>query len=461
MKTIKKILKEENTLSLAGNLVIALFGIAGFSLMARSFSASIFGQWVLLISAGSLVEMIRFGITSTGLVRYLSGADGDQRKHLIGSNALIGLMATLVVAALLFAFRSFFPAAIARSGYGLFFKWYPLIALVNLPWNNATVVLQADRSFGKILILKAVNSGGIFLSITASFFLLHWSVDQLALMLVVTNSVTSLISLSKGWDGIHLLGKAHRTSNAQLLHFGKYTTLTMVGTNLLRSADTFIISLSPLGSAAVALYSIPMKLTELQQIPLRSFTATAFPKMSRASIQGKMEEVKHFFYTYAGAITLLFLLVSCGTFLFADTFVVLLGGKKYLGTDPVTGFNAASIVRVFSIYGLLLPIDRMTGIALDSINRPSVNARKVVFMLSANIIGDVIAVYVFHSLVLVAVASILFTLVGIYVGMRFLQKDLGLKYEPIFRGGLQFYKSYASRGRMHSISLQTKGMAKP
>jgi O-antigen/teichoic acid export membrane protein len=55
----------------------------------------------------------------------------------------------------------------------------------------------------------------------------------------------------------------------------------MERTNLLRSADTLIISLSPMGSAAVALYSIPLKLTELQQIPLRSFVATAFPKMSK------------------------------------------------------------------------------------------------------------------------------------------------------------------------------------
>jgi hypothetical protein len=35
------------------------------------------------------------------------------------------------------------------------------------------------------------------------------------------------------------------------------------------------------------------------------------------------------------------------------------------------------IVRVFSVYGLLLPIDRMTGVGLDSINRPKINAIKV------------------------------------------------------------------------------------
>jgi O-antigen/teichoic acid export membrane protein len=244
-----------------------------------------------------------------------------------------------------------------------------------------------------------------------------------------------------GWDGLKEIRKASSETNKTLLHFGKYTTFTLVGTNLLRSADTLIISLSPLGSSAVALYSIPMKLTELQQIPLRSFVATAFPKMSKASIHGKMDEVKEHFYAYAGALTYLFIFISLFTFAFADLFVLFLAGKKYLQTDPVTGFNVVNIVRVFSIYGLLLPIDRMTGIGLDSINKPNINALKVLFMVIANIIGDLIAIFLFKSLIMVAVGSILFTILGIWIGMYFLNIELTLSYSEIFSKGAQFYKS--------------------
>jgi len=214
----------------------------------------------------------------------------------------------------------------------------------------------------------------------------------------------------------------------------------MIGTNLLRSADTVIISLSPMGSAAVALYSIPLKLTELQQIPLRSFVATAFPKMSKASVQGKVKEVKDLFYTYAGALTYLFVIMSICTFVFADFLVLILSGDQYLKVDPVTGFNVVDIVRVFSIYGLLLPIDRMTGIGLDSINKPNINAIKVFIMVLANVIGDFIAIFVFKSLMLVAVASIVFTSIGIWMGMYFLNKELMLSYREIFTSGIKFYK---------------------
>jgi len=97
------------------------------------------------------------------------------------------------------------------------------------------------------------------------------------------------------------------------------------------------------------------------------------------------------------------------------------------------------------LYGLLLPLDRMTGIGLDSINKPGVNALKVLIMVLVNIAGDLIAIFVFKSLLLVAISSILFTLMGIWLGMYFLNKELHLRYRDIFSAGTQFYKSILNK----------------
>lgn len=437
---LKKIVREDNFLSLTGNIVIAILGISGFALLARSLSLDVFGEWVLFVTGGSFVEMFRFGITNTGLIRFLSGADESSRAKLIGSNTLIGLGATILIGVIMVSCYTFFNEAISKSGYNLFFKWYPLLAFLNLPWNNALVVLQADRKYAKILLIKSINSGLFFVVILVNFFFIKMELNDLVVALLVINGFTSLITVVLGWDGTMLITKASRKTNRTLLDFGKYTTFTLIGTNLLRSADTLIISLSPMGNAAVALYSIPLKLTELQQIPLRSFVATAFPKMSKASVQGRVKEVRELFYTYSGALTYLFVIMSLFTFVFADFLVLILSGEQYLKVDPVTGFNVVDIVRVFSIYGLLLPIDRMTGIGLDSVNKPNINAIKVFVMVAANLIGDVIAIFVFKSLILVAVASILFTLIGIWMGMYFLNKELTLSYKEIFSSGIQFYE---------------------
>jgi O-antigen/teichoic acid export membrane protein len=436
-----KIVKESNFLSLASNFTIAFFGIAGFALLTRSYPIDVFGQWVLYQTAGNFMDMFRFGITNTAVVRYLSGVSEDERLKFIGSNGLIGLLATSAMAAIIWMCYLFFREPIRLSGYELFFIWYPLLAFLTLPFNTAVVVMQADQKFGTLLWIRAVNSGGFFLLLLLNYLVLKLTLAQLVLFQLGINLFTSTICIVNGWDGLSHIFKATRKNVGDLLNFGKYTTITLVGTNLLRSADTLIISLSPLGTAAVALYSIPLKLTELQQIPLRSFVATAFPKLSKASLQGKIEEVKALFYSYSGAMTYLFIFISLITFIFADFFVLIMGGRDYLGTDPLTGFNATVIVRIFSFYGLILPLDRMTGIGLDSVNRPDRNMIKVIFMVIANVIGDLIAVFVFKSLALIALASILFTALGIWVGYYFLDKELGLNYRNVFSAGFDFYKS--------------------
>jgi len=449
-KAIGKITKEANFLSLTGNLTIAFFGFAGFALLARTFPVDIFGQWVLYISSGTFIEMFRFGITNTAIIRYLSGVEKDDRLKFVGSNGLIGLIATTFIAVILWSCHLLFPIPIKNAGYELFFTWYPLLAFVNLPLNTALVIMQADQKFGKILLVKSLNSGGFFLVLLLNYLFFDMTLMQLVWAQLIIVLASSLFCVANGWDGLRHIRKATKRTNKVLLDFGKYTTFTLIGTNLLRSADTLIISLSPMGTAAVALYSIPMKLTELQQIPLRSFVATAFPKMSKASIQGKVEEVKSLFYSYSGAMTHLFVFISLITFVFADFFVLILGGSQYVGNDPITGVNTANIVRIFSLYGLILPIDRMTGVGLDSINKPDKNFIKVLIMVIANVVGDLIAIFIFKSLPLVAVASILFTLIGVWVGYHFLNKELRLDHKLVFTAGIDFYKEMYSKLRKNT-----------
>lgn len=447
MNLILKIIKEDNFLSLMGNLVISFFGIAGFALLARTFPMEVFGEWVIFISASALVEMFRYGIINTAIVRYLSGAEPEERQRFIGSNSLIAIIATILIIAFLYLALILFSKPIHSSGYELFFEWYPMLALINLPMNTALVILQSDLKFGKILLIRSIESIGFFLVVAINYLFLHLSLVQLVWSFLIVDAIASGVCILKGWDGIKLITKATKKCVITLLHFGKFTAFTLIGTNLLRSADTFIISFSPLGTAAVALYSIPMKLTELQQIPLRSFAATAFPKLSKASIKGKCEELAEIFYTYSGAMTYLFMGISVVIFIFADLFILVLGGKQYLTVDPVTGFNAVTILRIFCIYGIFLPIDRMTGIALDSMNRPSDNFIKVLWMIIANVIGDIIAVFYFKSLNLVAVASIFFTIIGIGFGIRYMKKVISLNILNIFTYGLIFYRTILEKLR--------------
>jgi len=443
-RLIKKIIQEDNFLSLAGNLILAAFGFGGFALLARSLDTNDFANWVLFISGGSLIEMLRYGITNNGLIRFLAGADNENKAKFIGANSILSAFATLVIVIVMLIVYHLFYDAISQSAYVSFFTWYPLLAIVNLPWNNAIVVQHAQMDYGKILLIRALNSTLFFGFLIVNFTQLRLAIDHIIVAFIIFNSITSILCIGKSWDGLKLVRKSDQETVKTLLNFGKYSTFTLIGTNLLRNADILIISISPFGSAAVALFSIPLKLTELQQIPLRSFAATAFPKMSKASIESRMEDVQRLFHVYSGALTYFFVFLSLGTFLFAKEFVILVSGYEYLDVSTY-GINIVTIVRILSLYGLLLPIDRMTGIGLDSLNKPNINAIKVLIMLGTNILGDFIAIYVFESIEMVAVSTLIFTAVGIVVGWYFLDQKFAISFAMMIKTSNSFYKKLFSR----------------
>jgi hypothetical protein len=80
-------------------------------------------------------------------------ADGSYRTKLIGSNALISLGATVIVALILIACKLLFPEAITILVTICFY----LVSPARFPkpsLNIALVVLQADRKYMQILVLS-------------------------------------------------------------------------------------------------------------------------------------------------------------------------------------------------------------------------------------------------------------------------------------------------------------------
>jgi O-antigen/teichoic acid export membrane protein len=439
---IHKFTKDKNFLSLAGTMTNAVLGFLGFVLLTRTFEQEIFGKWVLYISSATFVEMLRFGITKVAIIRFLASADEKEEKQLQGSNWSIGLIVTAGLSLLIFIIYQVFKESLDQSAYVYFFKWYPVLAFANLPLNIALSVLQAKQRFDRILLVRLTNVGTFTAFLTVNLFFLGLKIEQVITIHILVNAITSFFYMFKGWDGIKYIRHTTKATNKKIIDFGKYSVGTLIGSNLLKSADVFIIGLSSFGAGAVALYSVPLKLTEVLEIPLRSFVATAFPRMSKASIEERKNEIKYVFYTYSGALTFMFMIIAIAGLLFAEFFVVFLGGPEYV--------ESANIFRVFAIYGLFLPIDRFTGVALDSINQPKQNFYKVIFMTASNILGDLFMIFglvlIYKNIevtsVLMGVASvtIFMTIVGVVFGYRFLNKELDLEFKKIFTFGIDFFK---------------------
>jgi len=183
--------------------------------------------------------------------------------------------------------------------------------------------------------------------------------------------------------------------------------LTMVTSSLLRSSDQFIIAFW-LGPAAVAVYSIPQKLIEVIEIPVRSFASIAIPHATSLWQNEKMNDVKLFFYKQCGMLTaiilpLLILFFACPNFI-----VNLLGGSKY--------HESTLLLQIFCFYAALIPIDRYCGVLLDASHRPQKNTVKVGLMLITNVTLDLLALWLGAGIYGVAAGSTITFLMGIIIG---------------------------------------------
>lgn len=432
MSKVARILKADNFLSLTGNLIFAFLGFASIFLLARTLDKSDFGEYVLYLSGMSLLEMIRLGLTSTPLVRHLAGATSTvERNHLIGASWFLSILVTITGVVILYTSLLLFPEPINRKGFGLFFTWYPLLSVIILPINMSLTVLQAGKKFGNILILRSLNMGMFFVFLLINYFWLQ--VDLL--WIVVAHQAAYLIagffSVIKGWSCISTIRNATISQVRTQLKFGRFSLVTLIGSNLLKSSDTFIIGIM-MASSDVAYYSIPIKLIEIVEIPIRSLASVAFPSMSKASRLNDLNEVRSIYYSYAGLLTILFIPLTIGLFFLAKPLVLLLGGPEYAGSYV--------IFWIFLIYAIILPLDRFSGITLDAINKPNLNMIKVLIMAACNIAGDIIVIYYWSSLPGVAACTILNAAAGVLVGSLLLRKELGTSVLKIIPYGWNYLK---------------------
>lgn len=439
---LKKIFLERNILSLGGNLMFATLGFVSFLILARSMSKADFGSFSLYLTAATFIDLFRFGLTRSAIVRYLAGAKGEERLNYLGSNTLIGLILVIGLTIIIYGILWIGYEPIKESGFIHFFIWYPALAIANLSWNNAVSHMQSYQGFGRIMLIRVLNVAIFlgFLIINKIFW--QYGITAIIIANIAANLVPSLWCFVKKWDGGVYIFKAKKYTTNKIINFGKYSVGTMIGSSLLRSADTVIIGLAPiLGPVGVAQYVIPLKLTEVIEIPLRSFMATAFPKLSKASIENRMKDWKKTFNAYTGAISLIYIPFVIFLFIFAKDIVLILGGDGYKDSiDTLT-----TIARIFAIYGLILPLDRTTGVALDSLELPKKNFFKVAVMATANIAGDLIAVFVFESIVMVAYVTIINTLLGMLLGYYYLNKRTPINFISIYSEGINFYKDLYQR----------------
>ncbi|MFN8345315.1 MAG: glycosyltransferase [Spirosomataceae bacterium] len=386
--------KNNSFLSFAGTLTVAVSGFGSMLVLIRTQSPNDFGQWTLYLTVYSLLDMMRSGLIQTGLIRFWAETKDNAYT---GAALVLSTLFTLTSMALL-------------TFIGIFFHFndlitfqLPILLTVTIPYSLGLWQRQAENRFSSILWIRAAFALP-FLLIGISAFRRPLSIGQIAAIQTVLYFFISLFTFDKH------LKKPSSGHLKKLWNYGKYSIGTLLGTNLLKSSDTFFIG-TFLNSSAVAMYQFPYKLIEIIEIPLRSQVAALLPRWANLPENQAFDTMKK----AALKLTLMLVPVSLGCYLSAEILLTVLGGRAYQASAP--------LLKVFAVYSLFLPFDRLLGVALDAIGKPQLNTIKVGTMLLVNVLGDAIVLTFGGELWMVAAVTIVTIAVGVAVGFYFLKQQ--------------------------------------
>jgi O-antigen/teichoic acid export membrane protein len=323
----------------------------------------------------------------------------------------------MVTTGLIVAVAFLEPWIHSGKGFSLFFEWYWLSALVLLPFDFGLWKLQAEGRFRQLLVLRMINLGGFLIFVSLGWFY-QWSSNELIVGHIMSSAVASVWALFFSSTGLKYLRFFDLKTVKKLWNFGRFSMGTFLGTALLKTADTVLIGWF-LGSSAVAVYALAAKVLEALEVPLRAAAAVALPQLSAYANLGKRDQFRVYFYCYSGWLALAFLPLVLLLFYAAPLLLVLIGGQQY-------GQESVQVFRVLCLFGLLLPLDRMMGIALDAIGKPSLNMLKVTLMTLVNMLGDLLVLQQNMGLAWVAVVTLVNIALGVALGYLQLNRILHL-----------------------------------
>jgi O-antigen/teichoic acid export membrane protein len=423
------IINNKHLLSLTGNAVMSILGMVTYGLLSHSLSLKDMGIWIFFTTGYLLLETFRSGFLTTAFIKFYAGSTPEKAQEIIASTWYIALFITLTFIALnIPAF--FLESYINDIGFSLLLKWFGITYVASLPYYIATNIMQGEQRFDRLLYIRTINTGSFIIFIITLIFINKITLNFVLYAYLGSFFITSIFVILKGWSGIQFFHKRSKEEISSLYNFGKFSVGTTISANLFRTSDTLIIKVF-LGDAALAIYNLGQKLMEIIEIPLRSFAATAMPSLSAAYNQAKNKLVISEMSKYIGLLTFFLFPAALLSLLLADFAISIIGGPQYVNTE------AANVLRLFMMFALLYPADRFMALTLDVIHKPKINFIKVLIMLAANIIFDLVGVITLGNIYGVAIATLAPTLIAVSVGYFALQDYQKFNFISLYKDSWQ------------------------
>lgn len=388
-----------------------------FMVLVRVLNPTQFGYWVFFLGVYTLLDMLRSGLLGGAAVKFYTSDETEENLNQIEKSVLQ------------LAFKLSFVSFLAPLVYYLF-DWgiessdIEVLALGIVPLSFissfsvvATWFSQAKQNFKAIFQIRMLSQVTFLLLVLVGWYLEFGLVEIFYAYLFSNILSTSVVLLTQRVKLNDLVGRS-KAWEKKLFSFGKYSMGTILGSNLLRNSDTYLL-MGLLNATSVAIYNVPGRIMALLDIPIQAFSSADYPRLVDWAKREKWVELQNAFNKGIGLSILVVWPAAILVFAFADFVVWVIAGSQYE--------NSVLILRIFAVFAMLLPLDRYAGMMLDALGIPKKNMTKMWIMLSANIIFDVLVLKLGYGVNAVAMVSIATYAIGVGLGFFYLKGRVQLQ----------------------------------
>ena len=346
-------------------MAVLLFGVGTVLLLTRSLSKSDMGVWNLFLVYTAFIEVIRHSLIKNAVIKYLNSEGEENHEHINAAALTLNSIITVLILLLIIIF--IFPVSHLLQAPMLSTVMYYFIPglLLLIPFSHFEWIQNANADFKGVFWAYLTRQGISFFLIVIHLLSGH-PITLVALIIYFDIGLLTGAGVSSifAWKFLKRTFQLDLAWIKKLWNFGKYVFGTNISASVFRNTDQFIIS-SQISTAAVALYGVSLRIANLIDVPSQVIGDILFPKSAKMMEAGNMEKIKFYYEKAVGSILAIAVPLSILIIILPKLALMIIAGKSYT--------EAAHILQIMLLYGLLLPFIKQFGTIMDSIGMPQVN----------------------------------------------------------------------------------------
>jgi O-antigen/teichoic acid export membrane protein len=365
-----------------------IFGFGTTIVLLRHLTPNEFGIWALFLATSSFIEVGLIGLVQNGLVRYLSTAkDKKEYDTILNASLLLNIILSVLSAITLLIFAELMSEWLKTPELKVMLQLYAVVIILLIPFYHGVFIQQANLSFSGIFWSNLARKG-LFFVIVLLYFFASWeqNVIQLIYMQMAATLLGSMVAWWAARSFLSTSGSISMVWVKKLFHYGRFVFGTNLSTMLFKTIDKFMLG-GILSTAAVGMYELAIRITNLIDVPAFSVAAVVFPQGARQSRDGTTGDLKALYEKSVGTILAIILPFIVGVLLFPKIIVLLIAGEKYLESVP--------LLRLTILYGLFLPYAVQFGTVLDSMGKPKINFYLTLLGTMVNVVFNYVFIHQF------------------------------------------------------------------